>query len=634
MAGPWEDFAAPQNVESDSAPPWADFAPQEQPPATTKDRVQALNSGFSRGLSMVAGIPADTGANIFDLIKAGIGTVYQASTGKAAPSALDPVDRNKVVGSSQYIAGLLNKAKIDTQPLRPDDTASRYLYAGGAAIPAVALNRPETAVQGLLQAGQAAAIGMVPQAVSDMGGGTGAQTAATLGASILLPAAIGTVRGLKASAQPLSETGRRQIAGAAIRSAATNADDAMQNMDDAVPLVPGSQPTAAQAARDPGIAFFENRLRALNQAGFSTRMSAQNEARQKLLDTVARGGDDVAISAMESRREAITTALRDQAMREASGKRVPTENVLKDIDNLLANPENAGQSVQSALRAVRSQIGGKDVSVAATDGYKVSGSSPVVDARALYAVRKEINRLLEGKYVGADEHVLRYAGGQLAQVRRSIDDAITEVAPSWKPYLNKYAQLSKPIERAQEIGSIRQSTSLSAPDVATGRDFISQPKWRNVVGKNMPELSKLLTKGQTQKMQMVAADLDRGAAATSSASIRVPGSDTAANLATQGQLSVANIIGRTLGKDVKELPPALATITRPLSFVYKLPDDQVRRLIVDAMLDPKLASQLMREGTKANIQTLADSFRKQAELSGIIIASEVADARRRLGVNE
>jgi hypothetical protein len=75
-------------------------------------------------------------------------------------------------------------------------------------------------------------------------------------------------------------------------------------------------------------------------------------------------------------------------------------------------------------------------------------------------------------------------------------------------------------------------------------------------------------------------------------------------------------------------------VTRPLSWVYKLPDEKVRELIVDAMLDPKLAAQLMREGTPQNIQTLSESFRKQAELSGIIVADDVSEARRRLGIDE
>lgn len=583
---------------------------QSLPPATGRDRYLALNAGVARGVAGVAGLPVDTVANVIDLGKAGIGSLYSRFTGRAPPAALEvDDDRSRMWGSSQNIAALMSRGGVRTDPARPDDAASRYLFAAGTALPASAGLRPGSVAEAGLRMGQAAGIGVVPQAVQDAGGSSTAGQAATLAASVLVPATVGSARAVAAGIQPLREAGRRQVAGAALRSAAQNPEKAIRNMESATPLVPGSSPTAGQAARDPGIAYFENRLRGLNGSSFSQRQSQQNEARQRLLDTVAKGGSDPAIAALEARREGVTTALRDRAFQQASGKPTPTQQIVSDIDSMLANPENAGRSVQQALKAVRDQM---------FDGE----GNLLTDARALYAVRKEINRVLEGKYVDSNESVLRYAGGQLKGVRESIDSAIAEVAPDWKQYLTKYSQLSRPIERAQKIGEIRKMTRLAAPDIETGRDYLSQPKWRNVVGDNLKELSQVLTKGQMQKMQMVAADLDRGAAATNSSSIRVPGSDTAANLTVQGQLSVANIIGRTLGRNVKDLPPALGTAMRPLAWVYKLPDDQIRSLIVDAMLDPKLAAQLMREGTRENVQALADSFRHQAELSGIIVSAD------------
>jgi hypothetical protein len=585
-------------------------ASAQPPSATVGDRVQAGTAGFNRGVAGILGVPGDFAANLIDLTKAGLGYGYSKLSGNPVPSALEvSSDRASQPLTSQNIAAGMNRIGLSTEPNRPEDAASRYLYAGAAALPAAATLRPASVAQALRTGAQAAGIGTVPQAIQDMGGGSDAQTAGTMAASILVPASLGAGRALVAAKDPLTQAGRRQIAGAAIRSAATNVDEATANLEQAKPLVPGSMPTAGQAAKDPGIAYFENRLRGLNGASFSERVSQQNDARQKLLDTVARGGDDQAIQMLESRREAVTTGLRDKAFQEASGKPAPTQNIVRDIDGLIDNPENAGKSVQQALKSVRDQM------------FNANGEM-ITDARSLYAVRKEINRVLEGKYVDANESVLRYAGGQLKDVRRSLDAAIGEVAPSFKDYLTKYAQLSRPIERAQTVGQIRQSTALSAPDIQTGRDYLSQPKWRNVVGKNLPELSKVLTKGQMQKMQMVAADLDRGAAASNSMSVKVPGSDTAANLAVQGQLSVANIIGKTLGKNAKDLPPGLATITRPLDWLYKIPDAHVRELVVDAMMDPSLAAQLMREGTPENIQALSDSFKKQAQLSGLLIATD------------
>lgn len=606
-------------VEEEIAPPIPEgfrIAEQESPPrATLTQRAGALTTGVNRGIAALAGLPMDTAVNVRDLMAAGVGYTVSKITGKAPPAWLDPLDRARVWGASENIAGLMDKTPATTTQMpRPDDRVSQYLYAGGSAIPSIVALRPATVGQAAQQAGMAAGLGMVPQAVKDAGGSDVAGMGAAMAASMAVPGMVAITRVARASAQPLTTVGQRQIAGAAIKNAANNPAVAMRNMEDPRQFVAGSNPTAGQVSRDPGIANFENRLRALNPSAFSGRISQQNEARQKLLDTIAKGGQPEAIAAMESRRDAITSGLRDRAWQQAEGKSVPTQKVVGEIDRLLSDPENAGRSVQQALKAVRDQMFG-------------STGNVMTDAKQLYAVRKEINRVLEGKYVDANESVLRYAGGQLKGVRSAIDEAISEVAPDWNQYLTKYAQLSRPIDRAKEVNSIRQRTNLSAPDIETGREFLSQPKWKNVVSKNIGDLSKLMTKGQIQKMQMIAADLDRGASAVSSSSIRVPGSDTAANLVARGNLSVANIIGRTLGKSQKDLPPALANLSRPMSWLYSLPDAQIQQVIVDGLLDPKLGAQLMREGTIDNIQALSDSFRKQAEISGIIVA-ERAGANR------
>lgn len=405
------------------------------------------------------------------------------------------------------------------------------------------------------------------------------------------------LRGAGAVAAPALNSGRRAIAGRVLNTAASDAKAAQGNLAGATEIVAGSAPTTGQAAKDVGLAYFEQRLRGLGDARFNNRSSDQNSARQTLLDSVADGGTPEAVLKRVTRRDQVTAPLRNRAFVEANGKPVATDKILADIDAQLANPENAGKSVQDALKGIRAQIEGK------------------TDARALYAVRKEINRILEGRYVGADESVLRYAGGQLGAVKGSIDSAITEVAPSWGQYLTKYAQLSKPIERVETLQDIRGRTSIAAPDIRTGRETLSQAKWKTTVDRAIPDLEKTLTKGQLVKLRRITNDLDRGAAAIAAG--KVAGSDTAANLATGGQISVANVIGQALGKGPKAPSAGVGTATRPLSWLYKLPDEEIRSLLVEAMLDPKLAEQLMQEGTTANIQSFADALAASTKASTI-----------------
>jgi hypothetical protein len=136
----FEDFAkkvqfAPQDIASIRQP--------EAPPVTGVERAGAVAGGFNSGVAALAGIGVDTMANMRDLGKAAIGAPYMALTGKTAPSWLQITDRAQDFGSGAYIRAAMNK--LPGQPAsipRPDDKASRYLAAAGAALPAVATMRP------------------------------------------------------------------------------------------------------------------------------------------------------------------------------------------------------------------------------------------------------------------------------------------------------------------------------------------------------------------------------------------------------------------------------------------------------------------------------------------------------------
>jgi len=87
----------------------------------------------------------------------------------------------------------------------------------------------------------------------------------------------------------------------------------------------------------------------------------------------------------------------------------------------------------------------------------------------------------------------------------------------------------------------------------------------------------------------------------------VPGSDTFKNLST------ANVIGGIIGKQMfGEVPLAANKIAAPLNWLYNGTDDQIREILVDAMLDPKLASRLMSKASTTTIEPLSKELQKKA----------------------
>lgn len=126
------------------------------PPAagrsTVDDTANAVGTGFFRGLTRVAGLPADTAANVLDLGKAAIGAPYIAMTGKAPPSWLELGSRSDVTGSGDNLLKNISKTRVGDFMVNPANPAYEggYAQAIGGAMSGVI--RPNSWLQAGIQA--------------------------------------------------------------------------------------------------------------------------------------------------------------------------------------------------------------------------------------------------------------------------------------------------------------------------------------------------------------------------------------------------------------------------------------------------------------------------------------------------
>lgn len=118
---------------------------QAKKPVTANERALAGAAGGYAGIANIVGLPVDAALNVWDLGKAGIGTLQGLATGKAPSPAFDPSKRSDYALSSDWIKKQLNRAGAPTEAPRPDDTASRWIKGGsefatgmylGSALPA------------------------------------------------------------------------------------------------------------------------------------------------------------------------------------------------------------------------------------------------------------------------------------------------------------------------------------------------------------------------------------------------------------------------------------------------------------------------------------------------------------------
>ncbi len=414
-------------------------------------------------------------------------------------------------------------------------------------------------------------------------GGMGAPGAAGTTAQALTRATTGSVR-------PFTEAGRQVIAGQVLRELSADPEAAMRAAQQYRPSVPGYRPTTAQATRDVGLISAETPIRSMETSGrFLAQTSEANQARMAILDRLAK--DETVLSQAIAKRDEVTAPLRERAFAQSiidpdtfqSAIALNVDNTIKDI---LSSPAGKRGTVDKTMRWAQEQI--------------KRANNPA----ELYEVRKDLRDAAQG-LLDKEGAAFSLAKKQLEQVIRSVDDVIDAGAPGYKDYLSKYAASSRGIESLEAAQAVRSKVLSTTPDPSRVGDFlISQPAFTRAIRAIKDDPRTPLSKTQVAVLERVGRDLDEGVLQRGA---KVPGSDTFKNLST------ANIVGGIIGRQiVGEGNPALQKLAAPLNWLYNGTDDKIRELLVDAMLDPKLAADLMKKASVMRVEPLSKALQKKA----------------------
>ena len=392
--------------------------------------------------------------------------------------------------------------------------------------------------------------------------------------------------------QPFTEAGREVIVGNVLRKLATQPEQAATRLAQAQPLVPGVRPTIAATAYDPGLASAETAIRALDQSGaFATQLSANQQA---LLDAYRRiSGQPGSIAAAEAKRAARTAPMREQAFETRAP--VLTDAIEAQIQATLADPMKQRTTVTDAMKEVQRLINARK----APDG--------TIDPAALYSVRKDISQIMSGALQGEKAN-LKLARGELKDLLPVIDNTIESGAPGFKAYMDKFSKMSGPIDQMRLLQDIERRVTTGQPNLMTGEPVLAAGQLRRQLSNRADEIGVELSPSAQRKLDAIITEINRGMAATAPG-VKVPGSDTFRNM------SMGNLIGRVFSESLAD-NTTLRTMTRPLDFLYKLPDQQIQQLLVEAMLDPQMASQMMSKASIMKVEPLAKSLRDKATQMG------------------
>jgi hypothetical protein len=280
----------------------------------------------------------------------------------------------------------------------------------------------------------------------------------------------------------------------------------------------------------------------------------------------------------------------------ADGQPVSVLPIAEAIQSISNNPATQRQTVDQAMGYVSSLL-----------TKRVDPDTGTINPMALYSVRKDITDAMSGKLSGELSN-LRLARGQLADLLPVIDDVIESGAPGFKNYMQQFEKSSSAIDQMRLLQGIESKVTTGMPNLMTGEPVLAASALRRQLAAKSEELGTQLSDAAQRRLDNIIFEINRGQAATAPG-VKAPGSDTFKNM------SMGNLIGRVFSESLAD-NTTLRTMTRPLDFLYKLPDQQIQQLLVESMLDPQMAAMMMSKASIMKVEPLAKSLRKKAEQLG------------------
>jgi hypothetical protein len=586
-----------------------EVAPKEPAKKLTREEAIKEITSYPRPEQMQIGSARDLGRQLGLTGRAALtGALSIPTMGADALTGLINVlaGRQVMQPTSQSLQSLMTQLGVPT-PQTPqervvqDVTSAGFGVAGPASIAQrFAPSAQEFFTKSLGTQGAAATAGALASgAARESDVGPVGQTLGALGGAITAGGMVGSApvmaRTAREIVRPFTEAGREVITGNVLRNLASDAEQAIKSGATYVPKIGGYTPTTAQATRDIGLINAETALKGMDvtKGRFATQALEANQAQMAILNRLAK--DDDALTAAIKKRDEVTAPLREDAFANST---VTPEifqsgialTVNKTIDDILASPVGKRQTTISVMKDAKDDI--------------TRATTPA----ELYEIRKDLRIAAQGLLDKSDRGgptagAYKAAKEPLSQVIRAVDDAIEAGATGYKDYLAKYAASSKGIERLEAAQEFKGKVLSTTPDPSRINDYlISQPKFLNAIRAAEKETN--LSNTQLAVLKRVAEDLDSGVLARATKSM---GSDTFKNMST------ANVIGGMIGKQMfGDVPLVLQKISAPMNWLYNGTDDAIRELLVNAMLDPKLAATLMKKANVITVEPLSKELQRKA----------------------
>lgn len=507
---------------------------------------QILSSDYA---PLIAGIPG--------LVTRELGNRGIASAADARAVEARELDRD-LMSTGAGLAGNIVGAVAQTAV--PGSTVARGTALGRALLPATIRGN---ALLGLAEGAARPTVSGESRVENSLVGGL----ASAAGAGVFKVAGKG-LNGLANLTRSRTSAAERGAAGVLLSEAADPAN--LQRVSPS--QVQGVQRTLAEETLDPGIARLERTVRSTG-GQFDAIDRSNNAARVAALETFAQ--DDSALRAATRARNQQTEALRDQAMQDTGVDVAAVRSVLENqLKSTATRP-----SVQSALLDVQ-----RSLDEAGDDVF------------SLYGTRKYIDDLMSGK-AGSDKSYAKAATRELMQLKGALDEKLADASPSFSQYLQKYRDMSVPINRMQ-VGQALTSRTVGGAvlDPVTGAQVLTPAQFSKAsrslddvaakaTGFKKAKAEQILRPGDIAIIKSVQDDLERQAFRATAGS--------GGNSQTFERLGVQDRIARGAGREVAGMVPGGRYITGLMDVLDKTKNDQLKERLAYLVANPDEARRVI-----------------------------------------
>lgn len=366
--------------------------------------------------------------------------------------------------------------------------------------------------------------------------------------------------------KPFTAKGQDEIAGKIVSQFADGGPTTLNRAT----LVPGSQPTLAEASGNAGLATLQRGVRDIRPNAFVEREALNAAARNSMFENVA--GDVGQLEFNRASRAVAADGLYGQALNQANVV-PPTPYVKGQVTQLLKRP-----SINEASRTAQK--------LALERGEKPAAVGSI---QALHDVKTALDDKI-------GEAITKNKGGEAKALQATKDkllDVMEKLSPQYGEARVTYAEMSKPINAMETLQGLKVTDAQGNITLAKVQNALqSLQKKMNAPGANA---AKSVSADQLQALTAIRDDLLRQSNLSLGKSI---GSNTFQNIATDNIIS--SVGGQTLSNLANKTGVAgLAGQVGRLA--YSGPNEAIRNRLADMMLNPELAQNaLSRSPTIAN----------------------------------